>query len=41
VSHADLGPYTWSDFIALDEDDLRELLDGYLAVPVLVVLAVL
>jgi Uma2 family endonuclease len=27
---ADLGPYTWSDFIALDEDDPRELLDGEL-----------
>jgi len=27
---ADFGPYTWSDFIALDEDDPRELLDGYL-----------
>lgn len=27
---ADVGPYTWSDFIGLDEDDPRELLDGYL-----------
>jgi Uma2 family endonuclease len=24
------GPYTWEDFIALDEDDLRELVDGQL-----------
>jgi Uma2 family endonuclease len=24
------GPYTWGDFIALGEDDPRELLDGYL-----------
>jgi|HubBroStandDraft_5_1064220.scaffolds.fasta_scaffold319324_1 Uma2 family endonuclease len=24
------GPYTWDDFIALDEDDLRELIDGEL-----------
>jgi Uma2 family endonuclease len=24
------GPYTWEDFVALDEDDQRELLDGYL-----------
>src|SRR5260221_12263296 len=24
------GPYTWEDFIALDEDDLRELIDGEL-----------
>jgi Uma2 family endonuclease len=22
------GPHTWEDFIALDEDDLRELIDG-------------
>jgi Uma2 family endonuclease len=27
---ADFGPYTWSDFIELDEDDPRELLDGHL-----------
>jgi Uma2 family endonuclease len=26
----DPGPYTWDDFIALDEDDLRELIDGEL-----------
>jgi Uma2 family endonuclease len=26
----DPGPYTWSDFIALEEDDPRELLDGEL-----------
>lgn len=25
-----LGPYRWADFIALDEDDLRELIDGEL-----------
>jgi Uma2 family endonuclease len=24
------GPYTWDDFIRLDEDDLRELIDGQL-----------
>ncbi len=24
------GPYTWDDFIALDEDDTRELIDGHL-----------
>jgi Uma2 family endonuclease len=24
------GPYTWDDFIALDEDDRRELIDGEL-----------
>jgi Uma2 family endonuclease len=24
------GPYTWEDFTALDEDDLRELIDGEL-----------
>jgi Uma2 family endonuclease len=24
------GPYTWADFISLDEDDLRELIDGEL-----------
>jgi len=27
---ADFGPYTWKDFIELDEDDPRELLDGRL-----------
>lgn len=27
---ADFGPYTWKDFIELDEDDPRELLDGWL-----------
>jgi Uma2 family endonuclease len=25
-----IGPYTWDDFIALGEDDLRELIDGEL-----------
>jgi Uma2 family endonuclease len=30
VSQADVGPYTWRDFIELDEDDPRELLDGNL-----------
>lgn len=25
-----LGPYRWADFIALEEDDLRELIDGEL-----------
>jgi Uma2 family endonuclease len=24
------GPYTWDDFVALQEDDLRELIDGEL-----------
>jgi Uma2 family endonuclease len=24
------GPYTWNDFVALEEDDLRELIDGEL-----------
>jgi Uma2 family endonuclease len=24
------GPYTWDDFVALEEDDLRELIDGEL-----------
>src|SRR5271165_3275164 len=24
------GPYTWDDFVALGEDDLRELIDGEL-----------
>jgi len=27
---AKLGPYRWADFIALEEDDLRELIDGEL-----------
>ena len=27
---ADPGPYTWNDFIELEEDDPRELLDGRL-----------
>jgi Uma2 family endonuclease len=27
---AAVGPYTWDDFIELDEDDLRELIDGEL-----------
>lgn len=25
-----VGPYTWSEFIELEEDDLRELIDGQL-----------
>jgi Uma2 family endonuclease len=25
-----VGPYRWKDFVALDEDDLRELIDGEL-----------
>ncbi len=25
-----MGRYTWADFVALDEDDLRELIDGEL-----------
>jgi Uma2 family endonuclease len=28
--HAKEGPFTWEDFIALEEDDLRELIDGEL-----------
>ena len=24
------GPYTWEDFVELEEDDLRELIDGWL-----------
>jgi Uma2 family endonuclease len=28
--HTSTGPYTWDDFVALDEDDLRELIDGEL-----------
>ena len=27
---ASIGPYTWDDFVALREDDLRELIDGEL-----------
>ncbi len=27
-SSAAAAPYTWDDFVALDEDDLRELIDG-------------
>jgi Uma2 family endonuclease len=30
LARAHVGPYTWDDFIALDEDDLRELIDGEL-----------
>jgi Uma2 family endonuclease len=30
VARHEPGPYTWDDFIALDEDDLRELIDGEL-----------
>ena len=26
----DPGPFTWDDFVALEEDDLRELIDGEL-----------
>ncbi len=29
-SSAAAAPYTWDDFVALDEDDLRELIDGQL-----------
>jgi len=29
-SSAASAPYTWDDFVALDEDDLRELVDGEL-----------
>jgi Uma2 family endonuclease len=29
-SSAAAAPYTWDDFVALDEDDLRELIDGEL-----------
>ncbi len=29
-ARTDPGSYTWSDFIALEEDDPRELLDGHL-----------
>lgn len=27
------GPHTWDDFIALDDDDPRELIDGWLVDP--------
>src|SRR6202034_1329145 len=27
---ASVGPYTWDDFVALEEDALRELIDGEL-----------
>jgi Uma2 family endonuclease len=30
VARHEPGPYTWDDFIALGEDDLRELIDGEL-----------
>jgi Uma2 family endonuclease len=30
VTHPAATPYTWSDFVALGEDDLRELIDGEL-----------
>jgi Uma2 family endonuclease len=30
ASTAQSGPYTWDDFVALEEDDLRELIDGEL-----------
>src|ERR1035441_9426614 len=30
TSSAASAPYTWDDFIALEEDDLRELIDGEL-----------
>src|SRR5579863_4326116 len=30
VARHEPGPYTWQDFIRLDEDDLRELIDGEL-----------
>ena len=29
-SSAASAPYTWDDFVALEEDDLRELIDGEL-----------
>jgi len=29
-SPAASAPYTWDDFVALEEDDLRELIDGEL-----------
>jgi Uma2 family endonuclease len=28
--HAKEGPYTWDDFVALEDDDRRELIDGEL-----------
>jgi Uma2 family endonuclease len=30
VARHEAGPYTWDDFIALDDDDRRELIDGEL-----------
>ncbi len=30
VARHEPGPHTWDDFVALDEDDLRELIDGEL-----------
>ncbi len=30
LARPEVGPYTWDDFIALEEDDLRELIDGEL-----------
>lgn len=30
VAKRRLGPYRWADFVALGEDDLRELIDGEL-----------
>jgi Uma2 family endonuclease len=30
VAESHSGPYTWEDFIRLEEDDLRELIDGEL-----------
>jgi Uma2 family endonuclease len=30
LARGKIGPHTWDDFIALDEDDLRELIDGEL-----------
>jgi Uma2 family endonuclease len=29
-AQSSVGPYTWDDFVALGEDDLRELIDGEL-----------
>jgi Uma2 family endonuclease len=30
VARSEPGPHTWDDFIALDDEDLRELIDGEL-----------
>jgi Uma2 family endonuclease len=30
VARPEAGPHTWEDFVALDEDDVRELIDGEL-----------